>query len=265
MIRPLTSITLLLFAGAGIYLYHVKHRTLLLDRQIAATLRETEGLRAKKEMLQAEWALLNQPDRLADFAARHLALKPLAPVQFVPLAELDRHLPAVVLTSAAPDGEAAYGTDGDVAPAIASAPSASVPSASVPLGGASGSIAAETRPPPVAALAPPLPAALAHDGASRPAPLHKPAPAPASEAAAPALRVATNAANATSHRPTPPAIAPRPVAVSVVRPVAAFIAPPRAAAAPQSATAVPVTRSALGGPHAALPPPVPPQSRADGP
>ncbi|MGC8522728.1 MAG: cell division protein FtsL [Acidibrevibacterium sp.] len=258
MIRPLTSITLLLFAGAGIYLYHVKHRTLLLDRQIAATLRETEGLRAKKEMLQAEWALLNQPDRLADFAARHLALKPLAPVQFVPLAELDRHLPAVVLSSAAPDGEVAYGTDGDVAPAIASAPSASVPPASVPSGG----IAAETRPQPVAALAPPLPAALAHDGATRPAPLHKPAPAPAGETAAPALRVA---ANATSHRPTPPAIAPRPVAVSVVRPVAAFIAPPHAAAAPQSAAAVPVTRSALGGPHVALPPPVPPQSRADGP
>lgn len=244
MIRPLTSMTLLLAAGAGLYLYHVKHRTLLLDRQITATLRETGALRAREGLLQAEWALLNQPDRLADLAARHLALKPLAPAQFVPLAELDRHLPAVVLASTAPAG----GPAGDDEGAALSTTDA-----------------AETKPPSVAALAPPLPATLAHDANPRPAPSRK--PAPGGDAATPALRVA--AASVAPRRPTPPAIAPRPVVASVLRPIATrvFLDPPRPARAPQTAVApVPAASSALGGPHVALPPPVPPpQNRADEP
>ncbi len=257
MIRPLTSLTLLLAAGAGLYLYHVKHRTLLLDRQITATLHETEALRAKEGLLHAEWALLNQPDRLADLAARHLALKPLAPAQFVPLAELDRHLPAIVLASTAPGGEGE-----DAAPAASLSVPPEAPQS------VSGTGAAETRPPSVAALAPPLPAVPARGATAHPAPSHKPPPGtPGGDAAGPALRGA--AANAAPRRPTPPAIAPRPVVASVLRPVAAslLIDPPRPARAPQTAAIpVPAASSALGGPHVALPPPVPPpQSRADGP
>ncbi len=129
MIRPLTALSLIMAASAGLYLYQVKHRTLLLDREIAATMHETEALHAKVGLLQAEWALLNQPDRLADLATRHLALKPLAPTQFVPMAELERHLPPVVATSAAPET-----TDGDddMPPTAKATGDAPIPEASVP-------------------------------------------------------------------------------------------------------------------------------------
>ena len=46
-------------------------------------------------MLRAEWALLNQPDRLQTLAAKFLPqLQPMAPTQFVQVAELDKHLPS---------------------------------------------------------------------------------------------------------------------------------------------------------------------------
>lgn len=272
MIRPLTMVSLLLAAGAGLYLYQVKHRTLLLDRQIAATMRETEALRAKEGMLQAEWALLNQPDRLADLAARYLALKPLAPTQFVPLAELDRHLPAIALASATTEG-----SDDDAEAALATSATPTSPAAAVEAG------IPETRPPAVASLAPTLPAtlapahpatahpalahpAIAHPALAHPADLHPAAPATEasrSPKAASPVRIAVNAAGA---RPVAPVIAPQPVAVSVLRPVAATLlgAPSRAGRTPEaaagsapSAGSVPSAGSALGGLHAALPPPVP--------
>ncbi len=95
MIRPFTLLCLLLAAGSGVYLYQVKQRTRLLDRQILQVVRQDETARQRIGILKAEWMLLNQPDRLADLAERYLALKPVAPTQFVTEADLDRRLAAL--------------------------------------------------------------------------------------------------------------------------------------------------------------------------
>ncbi len=97
MIRPFTCLCMLLAAGAGLYLYQEKHRAQVLDREIMRVVKATDVARDRTRMLRAEWALLNEPDRLASLAERHLALKPLTPGQFVPIADLANRLPPPIL------------------------------------------------------------------------------------------------------------------------------------------------------------------------
>ena len=94
MIRPLTLVSLITAAGAGLYLYQVKHSVSMLDRELREVNRQTEVVRERSQILRAEWALLNEPDRLRQVAQRHLALEPMAPAQFIREAELERRLPA---------------------------------------------------------------------------------------------------------------------------------------------------------------------------
>ena len=94
MIRPLTLVSLVVAAGAGLHLYQVKHSVSMLDRELREVNRQTEVVRERTQILRAEWALLNEPDRLRQVAQRHLALEPMAPAQFIREAELERRLPA---------------------------------------------------------------------------------------------------------------------------------------------------------------------------
>jgi hypothetical protein len=93
MIRPVTLVSLIAAAGAGLYLYQVKHSVSMLDRELHKVNRQTEEVRERTQILHAEWALLNEPDRLRQVAQRHLALEPMAPTQFIREAELERRLP----------------------------------------------------------------------------------------------------------------------------------------------------------------------------
>jgi hypothetical protein len=93
MIRPVSLISLIAAAGAGLYLYQVKHSVSMLDRELREVNRQTEVVRERTQILRAEWALLNEPDRLRQVAQRHLALEPMAPAQFIREAELERRLP----------------------------------------------------------------------------------------------------------------------------------------------------------------------------
>lgn len=93
MIRPVTLLSLIAAAGAGLYLYQVKHSVSMLDRELREVNCQTELVRERTQILRAEWALLNEPDRLRQVAQRHLALEPMAPAQFVREAELERRLP----------------------------------------------------------------------------------------------------------------------------------------------------------------------------
>lgn len=96
MIRPLTCVCALLAGASGLYLYSEKHRTTLLDQQISRVVADTHAIRDRTAMLRAEWALLNQPDRLQGLSTRFLPrLQPMAPTQFVQLASLAARLPAV--------------------------------------------------------------------------------------------------------------------------------------------------------------------------
>lgn len=104
MIRPLTCITLVMAACSGLYLYQAKERTQLVDRDIARTLKAADATWQRASVLRAEYALLNDPSRLADLATQYLpALQTTAPGQFSTWADLDHRLPAVGPPPAPPE------------------------------------------------------------------------------------------------------------------------------------------------------------------
>ena len=96
MIRPFTLICMLSAFGSGLYLYQSKHQAQMLDREIGRTLKQIDATRDRTGMLRAEWALLNEPDRLAELAKAHTSLQTLKPTQFVGVNDLASRLPAPV-------------------------------------------------------------------------------------------------------------------------------------------------------------------------
>ncbi len=93
MIRPFTFVALLLAGTSGLYLYQTKHRAEVLDGQITHTLRQVAAARERIGLLRAEWALLNEPDRLGQLAGQHLNLEMLQPSRFVSAADLASRIP----------------------------------------------------------------------------------------------------------------------------------------------------------------------------
>ncbi len=222
MIRPFTCICMLLAAGAGLYLYQTKHRAQMLDRQIAHQLKQIDQTRERVGVLKGEWALLNEPERLAELSHQHLALRTLAPTQFVALADLGNRLPAPL-----PPG--AFMT-----PPLDEAPQALPVTGAVP-GAVPGVIPGAARPAPAIAT---LPAA-------------SPVPKPALVAATPTRPVATPPMQLAS-LPQPPdqAPAPRPAARSAAAPAPASALP----SVPAPVQSVAASRNAL---PAASPAPLP--------
>ncbi len=260
MIRPFTCLCMMLAAGAGLYLYQEKHRAQVLDREIMRVVKATDVARERTGMLRAEWALLNEPERLAALAERHLALKPLSPGQFVQLADLASRLPAPVIPGspevAMDDAAPLEPTTALVVhepaplPLPASAPPALSSPASVP----------QTAAPSMVA---PPPAAL-----TKLATLAKPASAvPTVQIASPAkpphpIRAKPSELGETFATVLPP---PKPIYAPVMRAVATSAlpspaTPPLRAPTLQRAEAVvaqPVVGSSLGMARTMLPPPVP--------
>jgi len=95
MIRPLTLVTMVAAMGAGLHVYQTKHEVALLDDELRGIVREIETANERILALQAEWAWLNEPERLRETAQRYLQLEAMQPTQFVRLSELERHLPPV--------------------------------------------------------------------------------------------------------------------------------------------------------------------------
>ena len=105
MIRPATLICSLIAFGSGLYLYQTKHGAQLLDREIARTVHDTGAANDRIKTLQAEWLMLNEPERLQGLASQYLALRPMAPTQVASATELATRLPAPLPASAfAPPG-----------------------------------------------------------------------------------------------------------------------------------------------------------------
>ncbi len=218
MIRPFTCICLMLAGGSGLYLYQSKHRASLLDREIARVLKQTDAARDRIGVLRTEWALLNEPDRLAELSQQHLGLRQLSPTQFVAVADLGARLSAL---TPAPMDEFEMTAQ---APSPATPPSAPPSRSAVP-----------------APAAPPRPAPLrtaSRVGQEQPRAVQE----QREEPTRPPVQVAT----ATVRPVAPPA-----PAVSV-----ATATPPRPLAASVIGESV-IRASALGGARAALPPPTP--------
>ncbi|HET9018853.1 MAG TPA: hypothetical protein VFN46_04670 [Acetobacteraceae bacterium] len=217
MIRPFTFVTLLLAAGAGLYLYQAKQQGRVLDRQIDTIRNEAAATHQRAEVLRAEYTLLNDPTRLAELVAAHLPdLKPTQPAQWTSMAELDKRLPPVGNPTEAP------------APLEPSAPDAVPPQHDLP---------------PMAAAEP------AHPTTSLPAATPVP-PAPR-QAPAVARMMEPRPIIAVSRRePAAPALHP------TLRVATAHVAPARAAPVRVAATRlapVPLAPPSRGGTRADLP------------
>jgi hypothetical protein len=92
--RPLTLLSAILFVLSGAYLFAVKHRSQVLEDQIAQYRRETTLDAQRISVLQAQWALEAAPSRLQALASQFTHLQPMQPAQLVTLAALQAALPA---------------------------------------------------------------------------------------------------------------------------------------------------------------------------
>jgi hypothetical protein len=265
MIRPLTALAALVFVGSGFHVFQAKEEVIALDRELRAVHRKTEEERQRTRLLNAEWARLNDQERLRNLANAHLReMQPMEPQQFVRLEDAPRRMPGPVAFAAPPDGGFRARADAPSAPGEvlvftaaslqALARAAEEPRAPLAVPAAPAMTAAAPTPVPVPAPAQapaPMPAGRAVASAAVANAAAPEAPRPAARTVAPAAPVTALAAA------TPPPASPRPRGEAASLPPiagpAAPVAPPpqRVAAAPQ-----PAVRPALHVQPAAPPPPM---------
>ncbi|WP_368417116.1 hypothetical protein [Falsiroseomonas sp.] len=242
MIRPFTLLCFCAFAGAGAWLYQVKHQVAMKDRELVEIRRQTEQARQRLDILRAEWALLNEPGRLRQNAMRVLSLEPMQPQHFVRPTDIERRLPAALAFAGAPDLFAP--------PTVAEPPRGAEP----PVMLASAPAAARVGRAPAAATPTATPAGQGAAQGSE-------APAPQALAAALAAQRAEHIGRVAPRAPAPqPALAPQPI-----QPAVPVTSPPRSVGPVTRVTSVappaPSFASALGGASAlgrpTLAPPVP--------
>jgi len=82
MIRRSTLLWLLAAIIVGCGLYQLKYEVQAKEERLARLNRHIQTEQEAIHVLNAEWAFLNRPDRLAELAGRHLEMNPLAPAQF---------------------------------------------------------------------------------------------------------------------------------------------------------------------------------------
>ncbi len=101
--RPqLTMFGVIATVASGLYVYSEKHAAASLDRDIAHAFQATAAAHAQSSLLRAEWALLNNPDRLHPLIERYLSLQPINAPQFAKVADLRTRLPKVLYGPPAP-------------------------------------------------------------------------------------------------------------------------------------------------------------------
>ncbi|HWL79933.1 MAG TPA: hypothetical protein VNR89_03190 [Roseomonas sp.] len=260
MFRPLTVVAITAFSLVGWHVYRSEEAATHLDRELRDVTRRIEAARERTQVLKAEWAMLNEPERLRQMAQKHLPLDTMTPSQFLRLTDLERRLPSPATFAGPVD---LFGPAAETAVAAAAPPDEpQAEPAPAPV-----KVAAAATPAPVAHT-PPVRPVVAAEPAPRPAPRHvaEPAPRPAEPATLAARR-------SEPHRPIPapreaiPVSAPSRLgaaAMAEARPVprpepnllraSAHLPMGRAMAAP-----VAPMGSALGGftGNGSLPPPVP--------
>lgn len=198
MIRPFTLLCFAAFAFAGAWLYQVKHKVAMQDRELVEIRRQTEQARQRIDILRAEWALVNEPDRLRQAASSVLALEPMQPQHFARATDLDRRLPGSVAFAGMPNLFAippAPEPPRSVQPPVmlAAAPAATIARAAQPVAPAAPQAQAPAIRVPEAPAPQALAAALAAQRAEQAnriaSPATRPAPAPPPRPAQPAVHV----------------------------------------------------------------------------
>jgi hypothetical protein len=178
MIRPFTLITAMLFVLSGAYLFAVKHRSQMLEDQIAQVTQATRLDAQRIRVLQAQWALEADPSRLTQLSTQFTNLQPMKPSQLVTLASLTTALPAPGSPVPGPNPE-------DVMPAITLAAAQAAPAPPQPPAPSPVKLASAAAPGPMANVeallrtlpvqAPHHPARVRHAAAARELALNRPA------------------------------------------------------------------------------------------
>ena len=135
MIRTATIFWIVLAAVTGTGLFQLKHVVQDMDEELARLNRQILAEHQNIHVLRAEWSRHNQPQRLQQFAQRHLDLEPMKPAQIARLSDLPRR-PLV-----------------DVQPAPVPAGTTSAPQRPAPAGGQVGRIVSTRADAPRAAQA----------------------------------------------------------------------------------------------------------------
>lgn len=103
MIRRSTLLWLIAAILIGCGLYQLKYEVQAKEERLARLNRQIQQEQEAIHVLNAEWAFLNRPDRLADLANRHLELSQVAPAQFGKVAAIpEKSLVPVVAEAEAP-------------------------------------------------------------------------------------------------------------------------------------------------------------------
>jgi hypothetical protein len=175
MFRPLTVIAITAFCVVGWNVYRAEDAARHLDRELRDLQRRTEQARDRTQVLRAEWALLNEPERLRQVAQKYLPLETMVPGQFLRLPELERKLPVAVafagpvnLFAPLPDATAVAVAETEPAPASPAATQVAAASAVPP---ALVAAARAATPPPATVAARPAPRPEPAQAEQRPAPV----------------------------------------------------------------------------------------------
>ena len=102
MIRKRTLFSLTAAAVGGGMLFVVAHEAQQRERELDRISQSIREAREAVVVLEAEWAYLNQLDRLQQLSARHLGLTPMMPSDVVRIRDLPMRIPA----ERPPDGNA---------------------------------------------------------------------------------------------------------------------------------------------------------------
>ena len=123
MIRRSTLLWLIAAVLIGCGLYQLKYEVQGKEERLARLNRQIQQEQEAIHVLNAEWAFLNRPDRLADLANRHLEMTPVAPTQFGKVAAIpERSLVPVVAEAEAPAAPVVPVTAAAAKPALKAAP-----------------------------------------------------------------------------------------------------------------------------------------------
>lgn len=125
MIRTSTFLWVGLAGALGVGVYQMKHQMLAQESVVQTLNRQIVEEQRAIHVLRAEWAYLNQPQRLQALAQRHLDMRQLAPGQIGRTADLPRR-PTDPSVASAPPG--VPGSDQSARPSLRAAAAQPVPS-----------------------------------------------------------------------------------------------------------------------------------------
>lgn len=177
MIRGLSGTVLwaCLAACVGIGLFVVKTEVKDAEMRLAGINHEIQRNQEAVHVLKAEWAFLNDPERLRALAEKHLGLRPVAPAQIATLSQLAPGGAALPLLAGDPGPPPVVRSPPPPAPSIG-APQPPAPASKAPTSVrmAKVELARETkaaRPIPSRPAPPPAPKAVAVAQAAEPPPM----------------------------------------------------------------------------------------------